>query len=115
MIEALSSVEGLGGGGPGRDPRKVRAAAGEFEALLIGSLLRSMREAGSGGWMGSGQEQASDSLMEIAEQQMARLMAAQGGLGLARLVTQGLTQDPAARRGPQQVQLNPTYPDGTSE
>ncbi|MBI4876737.1 MAG: hypothetical protein HY822_19040 [Acidobacteria bacterium] len=113
MLEALSALGAAGGGAGGRNPEKIRAAAGEFEALLIGSLLKSMREAGSSGWLGGGQDQASDSLLEIAEQQMARLMAAQGGLGLARLVASGLSPAPGSR--PQQVQLKDLYPAGVSE
>jgi Rod binding domain-containing protein len=72
------------------DPKKVAAAAGEFEALLIGSLLKSMREAGSSGWLGTGDDKASESLMEIAEQQLSQVLASQGGLGLSRLISQGL-------------------------
>jgi flagellar protein FlgJ len=77
------------------DPQRIQATAGEFEALLIGSLLKSMREAGSSGWLGTGDDKASESLMEIAEQQLARVMATQGGLGLARMVVQGLAQPKA--------------------
>jgi Rod binding domain-containing protein len=71
------------------NPEKVREAAAEFEALLIGQMLRGMRESGSGGWLGSGSGE-SESLMEMAEQQLARVLAARGGLGLATLVTDGL-------------------------
>ncbi len=75
------------------DPEKIASTAGEFEALLIGSLLKSMREAGGAGWLGTGDDKSSESLMELAEQQLAQMMAAQGGLGLARVVAQGLTQE----------------------
>ena len=80
------------------DPKKVRAAAGDFEALLIGSLMKSMRETSSSGWLGTGEDKASESVMETAEQQLAQLLAAQGGLGLARLVSEGLSK-PAAESG----------------
>jgi len=96
VIEPLSSFTLTGNSPTGEDnPGKIAAAAGEFEALLIGSLLKSMREAGGEGWLGSGEEKSSESLMEIAEQQLARTMAAQGGLGLARMVRQGLSQKSA--------------------
>lgn len=72
-------------------PAGIRAAAAEFEALLIGQMLRSMREAGGGGWLGSDDQDAAFSLMEMAEQCLATALAAQGGLGLARLVEQSLT------------------------
>ena len=86
---------GAGTGEPRReDPAKVREAAQQFEALLLGQLLRSVRESGSG-WMGSGGDAASDCTMELAEQQFARLLAQQGGLGLTSLIEKGLeTQRP---------------------
>jgi len=72
-------------------PEGIRAAAAEFEALLVAQMLRSMREAGGGGWLGGEEQDAAFSLMEMAEQCLATALAAQGGLGLARLVEQSLT------------------------
>ena len=68
-------------------PEAVREVAREFEALLIAQLLKSMR--GTGGWLGSGSE-AGGLMVEVAEQQLARALAAGGGLGLAELVAEGL-------------------------
>jgi flagellar protein FlgJ len=68
-------------------PAKIRDAAQQFEALLLGQILRSVRENG-GGWLDSGS--STDSLTEFAEQQLASLLAQQGGLGLAGLISQGL-------------------------
>lgn len=68
-------------------PTKIREAAGQFEALLMGQILRSVRQ--SGGWLGTSDATA-DCAMEFAEQQFASLLAQQGGLGLAALISQGL-------------------------
>lgn len=68
-------------------PRSVEEAAGQFEALLIAQLLRSMHE--SGGWLGT-RDGGAESLTELAEQQLSLVLASQGGLGLARLVADGL-------------------------
>lgn len=75
----------------GRNAEAVRAAAQQFEALLVGQMLRSMREAGGGGWLGGDEQDAAFSLMEMAEQALAAALAAQGGLGLARLVENALS------------------------
>ena len=86
-IGGLSALAAAASSPAGRnDPQGIQAAAGEFEALLTGWLLKSMREAGSSGWLGTGEDKALDSLIEIAGRQLARLMAAQGGLGPAHLV-----------------------------
>jgi len=70
------------------DPAKIKDAAQQFEALLIGQILRSEREANSG-WLGSGSG-AGDSATEFAEQHLATALAASGGLGLADLIASGL-------------------------
>jgi len=71
-------------------PEGIHAAAEEFEALLVGQMLRSMREAGGGAWLGGDEQDAAFSLMEMAEQCLATAMVSQGGLGLARLIEQSL-------------------------
>ncbi|HKW98414.1 MAG TPA: hypothetical protein VJN43_11830 [Bryobacteraceae bacterium] len=72
------------------DPAKIENAAKQFESLLIGQILKSMHEAGSAGWMGTSDSSA-DSAMELAEEQFAQAIASRGGLGLAKLITKGLT------------------------
>jgi flagellar protein FlgJ len=75
-------------------PAKIRKVATEFEALLLGQMLRSAREAGEAGAKkedGDGQDDANSSLVELGEQQFARALAANGGLGIAKMVVAGLT------------------------
>ena len=71
------------------DGRKIQAAASQFEALLIGQMLKSMHDA-EGGWLGTGDDEASSSAMEYAQEVFAQSLAANGGLGLSRLVAAGL-------------------------
>jgi len=88
---------------PAPDPGKERAnaveiarAASEFESLLVAQLLKSMRESGDkSGWMGTGEDATADSVMELAEQQFAKVVAERGGLGLARMVSRGLSRETA--------------------
>ena len=61
-------------------------AAEEFESLLLSQMLRSAREEGSGGWLGSGESQQMSSTMELAETQLARAMAQSGALGISKLL-----------------------------
>ncbi|MEO8661877.1 MAG: hypothetical protein ABI693_25650 [Bryobacteraceae bacterium] len=79
--------------------KSVGDAAREFEALLIGQMLKSAREAdGSEGWLGTGQDSSGTSVLEFAEQQFAQLMASGGGLGLAKMVTEGLSASASGRK-----------------
>jgi len=78
---------------PKDDPAKVLNAAHQFEALLMGQMMKSMRDS-EGGWMGTDEDDASSSAMEYAQEMFAQSMAAGGGLGLASLVAKGLTQPP---------------------
>jgi flagellar protein FlgJ len=71
-----------------RDPDRARDAAQQFEALLIGQLLRSARPAGSG-WLGS-EDSSGECATDYAEQQFAAVLARSGGLGLTDLITKGL-------------------------
>ena len=70
-------------------PAKIKDAAQQFEALLLAQTLHSAHQSG-GGWLGSGGDSASDSLGDYAEQQLAAVMAKNGGLGLAKMIAQGL-------------------------
>jgi flagellar protein FlgJ len=67
-------------------PSKIQGAAQQFEALMIGQMLRSVREAA--------QDQDSDSsgetMMDLADQQLSQMLARNGGLGLAQMIVKGL-------------------------
>ncbi len=71
--------------------RKGVAAAKDFEALLIGQMLRSAREEGSG-WLGTDDDEAGSAAFSLGEDQLAKAMAAGGGLGLAKVIGAGLAQ-----------------------
>lgn len=72
-------------------PEELSAAAHRFEALLLGQLLRTARREACPG------EGSVTSLLEIAEDQLAELLANRGGLGLARTIVEQLS-------GPESVQ-----------
>jgi flagellar protein FlgJ len=74
---------------PPDDPEKIKKAAQQFEALLIGQMMKSMRDS-EGGWLGTGSDESSSSAMEYGQEIFAQSMAANGGLGLANMVAQGL-------------------------
>jgi Rod binding domain-containing protein len=80
----------------GRDPDKVHDAAQQFEALLMGQILRSARQGGNG-WLSSGEDSSSECATDYGEQQLAAVLAQQGGLGLANLIAKGLTTADSAR------------------
>ncbi len=80
---------------------KIEKAAKQFESLMIGQIMKSMHEAGSSGWLGGGDDQAGEAAMEMAEDQFAQALASRGGLGLARLIMQGLNKQSADAPKPQ--------------
>jgi flagellar protein FlgJ len=77
------------------DPARVRDAAYQFESLLIGQLMKSMRES-STGWLSDGEDQAGATATDMAEEQFAQALARRGGLGLARMVVSGLEKNPGS-------------------
>lgn len=68
---------------------KIANAARDFEALLIEQMLRTSRETASGSLDGES-DAARDMALEMADQQVAKLIAARGGLGMAAVVTKNV-------------------------
>ena len=93
MIDAIPASGQAIPGAPVRpkdDPAKVRDAARQFEALLIGQMLKSMQDS-EGGWLGTGADESASSAMEYGQEMFAQALSANGGLGLANLVVAGLS------------------------
>jgi Rod binding domain-containing protein len=90
-MNGISAVLPPSGGQPEITKDAVATSAEQFEALLVAQMLRSMRETEGAGWMGGGEDQAGASLMEYAEQEISRVIAANGGFGLAKMVGESLT------------------------
>ena len=72
-------------------PEKILTAAKQFEALLVGQMLKSMQDS-EGGWLGTGDDQSASAAMEYGQEAFAQAMAMNGGLGLANMVAAGLQQ-----------------------
>jgi flagellar protein FlgJ len=92
MVDAIgpSLASGLMPGATAKDdPAKVKDAARQFEALLIGQMMKSMHDA-DGGWLGTGDDDSASSAMEYGQENFAQSMAQGGGLGLADVVAKGL-------------------------
>ncbi len=71
-----------------KDPKNVHRVAQEFESLLISQLLKSVKLGGLGGES----DGASDSVMQYAQESMARVLSQNGGIGMASVVERALTQ-----------------------
>jgi len=77
---------------PTDDPEKIKKAATQFEALLIGQMLKSMRDS-EGGWLGTGEDDSASSAMEYGQEIFAQALASKGGLGIANMVSKGLNSE----------------------
>jgi flagellar protein FlgJ len=83
-------------GPPKKDtPAKVRQAATDFEALLLGQMLKSARETSGGGLTAEDDEdsEANSTMIELGEQQFAQALASSGGFGIAKIVVTGLAKN----------------------
>ncbi len=93
------------------NPDKIENAAKQFESLLIAQILKSMHESGSANWLGTGDDPSGESAMELAEEQFAQALAARGGLGLSRLIMQGLTaKSQSSPSDPEKAQVSVSKP-----
>ena len=77
------------------DPVKIREAAEQFEGLLLAQILQSSHD--EDGWLGSGEDSSSSCAGGFAEQQLALMMAHQGGFGLTNLISEGLERGRQSR------------------
>jgi Rod binding domain-containing protein len=101
--DLLTEVDQNSGAHANRDtPEAIAKAATQFEALLIGEVMKSAREADGSGWGDTDEQEAGATLMEVSEQQIAQALAASGGLGLAKMISAGLSRAaaPAAPKSP---------------
>ena len=71
------------------DPAKVHDAAQQFEALLIGQVLKTVHEDGDEGWLGS-EDQTAGPAMGMADEYFAQAIAKRGGFGLAQMISSKL-------------------------
>jgi Rod binding domain-containing protein len=69
---------------------RLHKAAQDFESLLIGEMLKSAREEGTDGWLGSGEGTGDDSAMDMAESQLANALSSGGGIGLAKTIERAM-------------------------
>jgi Rod binding domain-containing protein len=75
-------------------PKNTAEAAQQFEALMIGQMLRTAREAGGNGSLDPDSEEnaTSEPLLDLADQQFAQVLANNGGFGLAKMIAKSLNQ-----------------------
>ncbi len=74
-------------------PTKATDAAQQFEALLIGQMLRSVREASQD----DDSDQAGATMFDLADQQFSQLLSKNGGMGLAHMIVKGLDKAAIAK------------------
>jgi Rod binding domain-containing protein len=86
MTDSLSFVTPASVGAATSAPTKVEGAAKQFEALMIAQMLRTAREDTEDG------NSSSSTMLDLADQQFSQVLANNGGLGLAKLIVQGLNQ-----------------------
>jgi Rod binding domain-containing protein len=91
VINNVSSLGALAPAANSQQPDKIKDAAEQFQGLMFAQLLKTARESGSSGWLGTGEnDEPGETSIDLAEQQLASVMAKGGGLGLTKLITQGL-------------------------
>jgi Rod binding domain-containing protein len=94
-INAATALSSSNSSPDAKEKQKETGASKDFEALLIGQMLRSVREEGSG-WLGTGEDQASAAAFGFGEEQLAKALTAGGGLGLSKVIATGLAAKNAA-------------------
>ena len=77
---------------PGRDPKKLKEVAQQFEAVFIQQMFKEMRNTiPEGGLIERGN--ADDVYTQLQDAEAAKVMAEQGGIGLADLMLKQLLDE----------------------
>ncbi len=79
------------------NPKNIHRVAQEFESLLISQLLKSMKPGGLGE-EGSG---SNDSVMQYAQESMARVLSQNGGIGMSSVIERAMAQPGADTPAPE--------------
>jgi Rod binding domain-containing protein len=74
----------LPGGDPVAKAKNPAEAAQQFEALLLGQMLRSAHSSDGE------QDSSSETMWDMAAEQLAQVLARNGGVGMARMIQEGL-------------------------
>lgn len=92
LFQAASAAFGVSSGkAAATGVGKTVAAAADFEALMIGELLRAAREGNSVMSGENGEDDSiADTAMSIGEQGLAKVLASHGGIGLAKMAEKSL-------------------------
>jgi flagellar protein FlgJ len=71
-------------------PERIQSAAKQFEALLIGQMLKSMKGTDEN-WLGTGDDDdAGGTATDMGQDFLAQSLAANGGFGLAKSIAADL-------------------------
>ena len=69
-------------------PKNAAEAAQQFEALLLGQMLKDAHSSEES------PDPTADTMWDMAAQQFAQVLSKNGGLGLAKLIASGLDRKP---------------------
>lgn len=79
-----------------KDPKKVHDAACQFEALMIGEMLKTAKEDSANDPLGGDDADSATGLAgDIGQEFFAQAIANSGGLGLASTIERGLKAEAA--------------------
>jgi len=74
------------------EQNQISGAAKQFEALIASQVLKSIRDANQGGWLGNNDDDTGELTLEMGEQAFAQALAERGAFGIAKVVTEGLAR-----------------------
>lgn len=93
MQAITNAVSAASTSASGNDPKRMAAAAQEFESVMLGQWLQSAESSfGSAPGGSEDEDQGGQQMKSFATQQLASQFAAQGGIGIAKMVLAGLTK-----------------------
>ena len=94
MIDRIVGPAVAAGEQNGAEAKKFKEATQQFEAILLGQILKAAHESTETGWLGEEERQSSSAIMQFSQEHLAQMLASHGGIGLAQRLE---SMNPAAR------------------
>ncbi|MCU0578256.1 MAG: rod-binding protein [Desulfobacterota bacterium] len=108
-VVQLPPAAETGRGGKKMDPKKLRQAGEDFEALFINQLLQTMRRTIFPAKI-MGEAPGKDIYQSLFDRELSKKMAHQGGLGLGKVLVQKVLEKEKGRAGQETGASPPVLP-----
>ena len=95
----VTAVGSSAGQGFDHDQAKLKDGAQQFEAMMLGEMLKPLHFGGAADQDGDGDDRAGGTIESFGTEALTKAIASSGGFGIARHILRQVTAERDARQG----------------